>query len=287
LLENNPHLDHVWIWDKSKKYRSLFQLIKDLRLFYFEHVFTVQRFLNMGILTALLRAKNKVGFDKNPFSFFFTRKVKHLIPHEIDGSFLHEVQRNYQLIDEDKVLDAEELQPKVYLKDSIVESVKKYKESDFIVMAPSSVWFTKQWSRHKWTELANKLAAKYKVYLIGAPSDKEYCEKVRQDHPNIINLCGELSLLESAALMMGSKRVFANDSAPLHLASSVNAPTTGIFCSTVPAFGYFPLSFDSKVIQVDDLDCRPCGLHGKVSCPQGHFKCSEEIQIEQCLGGLL
>ena len=84
--------------------------------------------------------------------------------------------------------------------------------------------------------------------------------------------------------MKKAKRVFVNDSAPLHLASCVNAKTTAIFCSTVPAFGYTPLADDSVVVDVgNSLSCRPCGLHGHKSCPLGHYKCSQDIEVKKVL----
>ena len=30
----------------------------------------------------------------------------------------------------------------------------------------------------------------------------------------------------------------------------------------------------------EELDCRPCGLHGLVKCPEKHFKCANNILIE-------
>jgi ADP-heptose:LPS heptosyltransferase len=85
-----------------------------------------------------------------------------------------------------------------------------------------------------------------------------------------------LSLMESAALMKGAKMNYVNDSGPMHIASAMNASVTAFFCSTIPDFGFTPLSEISFIKQVDhDLDCRPCGLHGFNSCPKGHFKCGE------------
>jgi heptosyltransferase-2 len=77
---------------------------------------------------------------------------------------------------------------------------------------------------------------------------------------------------------------FMNDSAPMHLASSVDAPTTAIFCSTVTSFGFGPLSNNSIVVETKEkLDCRPCGLHGHKECPKKHFKCAENININELL----
>ncbi|MFN4957421.1 MAG: glycosyltransferase family 9 protein [Cyclobacteriaceae bacterium] len=75
-----------------------------------------------------------------------------------------------------------------------------------------------------------------------------------------------------------------NDSAPMHLASAVDAPVTAIYCSTLPSFGFGPLSSKSSVVETHEkLDCRPCGLHGRRQCPKGHFKCSSGIQVDQLL----
>ena len=30
----------------------------------------------------------------------------------------------------------------------------------------------------------------------------------------------------------------------------------------------------------DQLDCRPCGIHGKKACPKGHFNCSNIDELE-------
>ena len=92
-------------------------------------------------------------------------------------------------------------------------------------------------------------------------------------------LSGELTLLQSAALMKDAQMNYVNDSAPLHIASAMNAPVTAFFCSTVPAFGFTPLSDNSKIVEVKNLECRPCGLHGHKVCPKGNFKCGNEIEM--------
>jgi ADP-heptose:LPS heptosyltransferase len=66
------------------------------------------------------------------------------------------------------------------------------------------------------------------------------------------------------------------------LASAMNAPVTAIYCSTVPTFGFGPLSDKSKIIETKEkLNCRPCGLHGFKDCPKRHFKCATTIAISQ------
>ena len=73
---------------------------------------------------------------------------------------------------------------------------------------------------------------------------------------------------------------YVNDSAPLHIASAMNAPVTAVFCSTVPSFGFGPLRENGRVVETpEDLDCRPCGLHGHRECPKGHFRCALGIEV--------
>ena len=80
---------------------------------------------------------------------------------------------------------------------------------------------------------------------------------------------------------------YTNDSAPLHIASAMNAPVTAVFCSTVTWFGYTPLSDKSFVVErAEPLYCRPCGLHGRKQCPEGHFKCALDISKNQLLATL-
>jgi heptosyltransferase-2 len=75
---------------------------------------------------------------------------------------------------------------------------------------------------------------------------------------------------------------YVNDSAPMHLASAMNAPTCAVYCSTVPAFGFGPLSEKSFIVEIDyPLYCRPCGLHGYNACPEKHFKCAYDIEVKR------
>jgi len=87
--------------------------------------------------------------------------------------------------------------------------------------------------------------------------------------------------------MEGALMNYMNDSAPMHLASAMNAPTTAIFCSTIPAFGFGPLADDRTVIESDQkLTCRPCGIHGSKDCPEKHFDCAEKIPVKSLIARL-
>lgn len=276
LFKNHPFLHQLLVWDKQGgKYKNLLRLLKEIRRTKYDHVINVQRFANSGLLTAFSKARVKIGYDKNPFSWAFDVKV----PHAVNNG-LHEVERNQMLIESLAPGKAE--LPKLYPSEKDFDQVTELKSDPYICLAPASVWFTKQMPKEKWIELINKIPNGIKIYLIGAPGDKKLCDEIitRSAHSSAINLCGALNLLQSAALMRDAKMNYVNDSAPMHLASAMNAPTSAIFCSTIPEFGFGPLSDHSEIIQVQEkLYCRPCGLHGKKACPEGHFGCGNKLSI--------
>lgn len=283
LLHQHPFLHEILIWDKKKnKYRHLFQLLKQIQKRRYDKVINVQRYANTGFLTAFSKAKETIGFNKNPLSFLFTKKIEHKFS---EGT--HEIERNHALISE--FTDAVAAKPKLYPSTRDSEKVKQYKSKPYLCIAPSSVWFTKQYPKEKWISFLDQLPPKYNVYLIGAPTDKTLCEEIRKIslYPFIINLAGQLNFLQSASLMQDAVMNFVNDSAPMHFASAVDATVTAIYCSTVPAFGYGPLSSKRFIVEtLEQLSCRPCGLHGYKSCPREHFKCALDIKDEQLLAAL-
>ena len=281
LLSNHPFIHEVLIWDKREnKIANLFKLIRRIRQSKYDYVINLHRFASSGLITALSGAKQTIGFDKNPLSVFFTK----MYPHQIGRKgviFQHETDRNYSLIKD--IIGADKKLPRLYPSSQDFENIRSYQQVSYICMAPSSVWFTKQWPEAKWVELIHLIPENFTIYLLGAPSDKVLCERIVQQakRTNIASLCGQLSFLESAALMQKATMNYVNDSAPMHMASSMNAPVTAIYCSTIPEFGFGPLSDQSHIAEVqEDLPCRPCGLHGYKACPKGHFNCANLIDTK-------
>ncbi len=281
LFEEHPFISRIWLWHKQQnKYGNLLRLLINIRKEKFDMVVNAQRFASTGLITVLSGAKIRTGFDKNPFSFLYSRRIKH----EIQKDGQHEVDRNLALIA--PFTDSTRQLPKLYPATTHYEQVKAYKTNPFICIAPASLWFTKQFPEEKWIQFIQRLPAGLQVYILGSESEYDLCERIRMvsHHQPTVNLAGRLSLLESAALMQDAIMNFVNDSAPMHLCSAVNAPTTAIFCSTIPEFGFGPLADDSAIVQTHEkLSCRPCGLHGHQKCPEGHFKCALNIGIKQLL----
>ncbi|HEX5024401.1 MAG TPA: glycosyltransferase family 9 protein, partial [Agriterribacter sp.] len=142
LLKGHPYLNEVLIWDKKQgKYASLWQLLKLIRKRKYDKVINIQRFGATGALTAFSNAKERIGFDKNPFSRFFDVRVKHIMANEINSP--HEIARNLTLIEH--FTDASVYKPKLYPGEVDEQTVERLRLHPYICIAPASVWFTKQY----------------------------------------------------------------------------------------------------------------------------------------------
>jgi heptosyltransferase-2 len=283
LFIDHPYIHAVHVWDKKKnKYQHLFQIIKIIRRIKYDVVINVQRYLATGIITVLSGATKTIGFNKNPLGFLFSETVKHSF-----GAAAHETSRNHSLLA--SLTTAPVAKPALYPSAANLAAVQKWQGAPYICMSPGSVWETKKMPAQNWIQLINAVPANYTIYLMGAPNEKDLCEEILSgsSRGDVFNIAGQLNLLEAAALIKGAQLNYVNDSAPMHLASATNAPVAAIYCSTIPAFGYGPLSSTQFIVEtLEPLPCKPCGLHGKTACPLGHFKCGHTITTAQLLAPL-
>lgn len=280
LIEYHPDIDEVWVWDKKgAKNRELWNLVRRTRKARFDLVVNVQRHFSTGFITAFSGAEKRIGFSSNPLSVFFSKSIPHEFP-SVNG--LHEVERNTELISD--LTDQNPAKPFLKFSDETIKRSRSIAQSKYIIMAPASVWNTKALPVAKWIELMDCIRPDVQILLAGAPDDRQLCEQLHaaSEHTNVSVIAGEASLATTAQLMKNAEAAFVNDSAPLHMASAFNTPTVAFFCSTLPGFGFFPLSeIRYSFEKTEPLECRPCGLHGKSFCPQVHFKCGNDIRIDQ------
>lgn len=277
IYKSHPFLKETLVWNKQEaKLKNLFGLLGTIRGNKYDCVINCHRYASSGLLAGFSGARHITGFKQNPFSFLFNCAVKHVI-----GDGRHETERYNQLVEDFSGSDV--FKPKLYPSASDEQEIATLTGTEYVCFAPASVWHTKQLPVSKWVELCNKIPQHLTIYLLGAPADGPTCDTIitSSQHKQIISLAGRLSLLQSCALMRGARMNYVNDSAPLHLASSVNAPVTAFFLSTIPAFGFGPLSQRSEIAEVSGLSCRPCGIRGYSKCPRQHFDCANKLAIPE------
>ncbi|MBS1569355.1 MAG: glycosyltransferase family 9 protein [Bacteroidetes bacterium] len=119
LFKDHPFLRKLYVWDKREgKIRALLRLIGEIRKRRYDHVINAQRFFSTGLMTAFSGGKETIGYDKNPLSFLFSRKVKHEIPDwrvlrgKAAGTGVHEMDRLNALIEH--LTDGKRPLPRLY-----------------------------------------------------------------------------------------------------------------------------------------------------------------------------
>ena len=279
LLKNNPDLEEVIAYDKrgaNKGLKGLFLLGKRLNYKGFDEVIILHRYLRSSVLGKLTGAPIRIGYDNASGKFLLTKKIHY------DKS-KHEVEKILSFVDVENFNDTKlSLYPGEVEKEKIDEiwKMNNLKDKKIILIASGSKWFTKRWPLEYFNELLKKLVknSDYRIILIGGQEESMfnmYTDK------NIINLCGKTSLLDAAEICSRSDLIVTNDSSPIHIASAFeNIHIIAIFGATTKELGFFPWSKNSEVLENNELDCRPCGLHGGEKCPKGHFKCMLEIKSE-------
>lgn len=160
--------------------------------------------------------------------------------------------------------------------------------SNYVAIAVGAQHFTKIYPAEKVWELCRMLYPN-KVVLIGGKTDIERGKQiVAMSQGNVINACGQLSLRQSALVLWRSDVVIANDTGMMHIAAALRKPVVSIWGGTVPQFGMYPympkgLEYLSQIIENKQIKCRPCHKLGREKCPKGHFKCMNEINVNQII----
>ncbi|HPG38655.1 MAG TPA: lipopolysaccharide heptosyltransferase II [bacterium] len=290
VVETNPFVDKIIIYDKRGKDKGLTGIIKLVRQLNKEHysaVISPHRSLRSALIARLTGAKKRIGFNTSSGAFLYTDKI-YYDPH------IYEIDRNLSLLKFAHV-EITDRHPFVF-PDHDDENAITDVFSEFnikttpapVAVAPGSVWFTKKWPEKYYRDLVKMLLAQGReVILTGGMADKECCERIVDglDGP-VVSLAGRLTLRQSAALYKKCAVLVCNDSGAMHLAVAVKTPVIALFGPTIPAFGFAPFGERNTVLE-HQLTCRPCGIHGGNKCPIGTHECMQAIHPSQVLQSVL
>ena len=107
---------------------------------------------------------------------------------------------------------------------------------------------------------------------------------------NVVNLCGRLTLHQSASVVRQSAVVLTHDTGLMHIAGAFRKPIVSVWGNTVPEFGmypYYPAGTDKNTsVEVKGLSCRPCSKIGFEKCPKKHFRCMLDIPDQSIVDAL-
>ena len=309
LVEDHPAVSNVIVFSRGDwsapwrpaPYINAARLIATLRAAEYDLVVDLQGQLRSAAFAFACGAPVRVGFDKPRKDIWnaLTRKIpddakKHAWQGAREGAWLaythhlqlptldlHPVER-YLGVAPMLGLDAAApdfslpIPPQAVTRiEALLDYYDVGKATPLAVMAAGTNWATKQWRKDGFAEVARHLLQKnLAVVLIGSESERALCEEVSKLAPGAIDLAGETTLPELAALMRRATLCISNDSGPMHLAAALGRPVIGLFGPTDPVWAG-PYRQGDGVLRVE-LACSPCYLRELSRCPNAHA-CMENL----------
>jgi heptosyltransferase-2 len=280
IFSASPGVANTIVLDKrgkQKSVRDLLSFIKELKKNNYSRIYSPHRSFRSSFIVMMLGVKETYGFTNSSLKYVY----RHLIEY---NSGHHEVQRNLDLIgfeyrDDWKIL------PEIYIPESTEKKIDEFiienkLSGNVAAIAPGSVWNTKKYPEIYFKDIIKYFRDKlFSVILIGGEKDRDLCDNIAGSFSEgVVSSAGKFSIIETICLLKKTKIIVSNDSAPTHFGMCANIPVLTIYCSTVPEFGFSPYNFKSAFLSLNDLDCKPCGIHGHDKCPIKTFICGFNLK---------
>lgn len=276
IFTASPFVHAAIVIDKKGKHKSLmktYSFIKELKKNNYTRIYSSHRSLRTSLIVLLLEVRESSGFDNSILMHVYKNLIKY------NGNN-HEVQRNLDLVGFNYDEQSWKIIPEIRVDEQSIERIKAFiktnhLETGFIAVAPGSVWNTKKYPSDYYEAIIKHFVdKKNKVVLIGGEKDKLLNDgMISRLSGEVINSAGFFSIVESIELLKSAKLLLTNDSAPTHMGVCADIKVLTIYCSTTTNFGFYPYNKKSASISYNDLECKPCGIHGYEKCPINTFVC--------------
>lgn len=292
-IKGNPCLDRVIDHVVFVKNKTLWEKVRDLRSLRKER-YDLLFILDTGIISMLagflIGAKFRVGFDLHHQGFLLT----HGVPRTLKDN-KHEVEWYLDLLRRIGIKPKPKKMEFFLSKEDerfAREFFYNYKlnEKDLIIgigpgggINPFTALTTKQWSKERYAQLADRLIKNFgaKIIFFGDRRDRPVVKTLKRKMNNeALDVTGEISLKETAALIKRCRLFITNDSGLMHLAAAVGRPTVSIFG---PSLSKYTAPLGKGHLSIEkELPCRPCAMPGEtklLNCPA--HTCMELITVEE------
>jgi ADP-heptose:LPS heptosyltransferase len=265
LLKNNPQFQAVEIFDKHQKINKTIGWVKRLMSERYDLVVDLRH-------TAI----PLFVFPKYRTSIFGTHnenlhmKDKHLSRLKTIYPFSRMASKQYSLY-----ISPED---NAYIRSRLGDIINA--SDQYVVVAPGAANRDKRFSEEGFAVVCDEIAKKFKhkIVFVGDWEDKKItCRVLEMMSSPAINLCGETTLTQLAAVLRHSSLALVNDSAPMHMASYLNIPTVAIFGPSNPSL-YGPWS-DKHIVLHNNKTCQKCLNPASETL----HKCMQAISTEEIL----
>ncbi|MBM3249390.1 MAG: lipopolysaccharide heptosyltransferase II [Candidatus Omnitrophica bacterium] len=288
IVEGNPYLDEVIVYDKDGMHKGMRQAIKLSRVLK-EKAFDLAVVLHpanrVHLLTFFAGIPRRVGYDRK-LGFLLTDRIKHTkqLGEKHESEYNLDLLRYLGIEPKDKAL----FMPVRKESEDYAEGTLKKEgiNSDDILLAihPAASCPSKVWPNERFAEVANALAQKhgFKILVMAGPKDTALAEKLMHSlRFPAVNLAGRTSVSQLASFLRRSAIFISNDSGPVHIASAIGVPVVSIFGRAQKGLSplrWGPLGLKDRFLH-RQAGCIECLAH---NC-QKEFACLKAITVQDVL----
>lgn len=288
IVEGNPYLDEVIIYDKDIKHKSWMRSLKfasRLKKRKFDLAVILHPTNRVHLLIFLAGIPRRLGYNRK-FGFL-NNLVK---AHTKQEGLKHEAEYNLDLLCDLGVNgNAQELfmptrpESEQWVKDLFASH--SIKETDkLLAINPGASCPSKIWPASNFAQASEILARRhnFKILVVSGPKDIPLANMIAHKiGDKAINLSGKTSVNQLASILKRCVLFISNDSGPVHIASSLGIPVISIFGRNQPGLSprrWGPLGRQDKYLH-KDVGCVQCLAH---NCKK-EFACLRAISVEDVL----
>lgn len=287
VIENCPYINNFIYFDTTRKHKyekgkgekkSFWYYVNLLKKENYDKAYVLKRSLSSALLCFFAGIKERIGYDTENRGFLLTKKLKYDTKKHESLCFLDALETDGIEIKDSHL----ENWIKKENQDKVLNLFEKYNIlGTKVVINATATNEGKIWDINNFARIIEYLSNKKQsqVIFIGAPSDKEIYENIKYNEElkiKPVNLCGEITIKDSLALLKESDLMIGNDSGNLHMAASVGTNVIGLY-GPMP-FEKWKALGENNILLKADLPCMPCGL--KKKCPNNKA-CMNSITVEQ------
>jgi heptosyltransferase-2 len=294
VLEKNPHVDHVILWEflKEGAFRSL-KFLLGLRRQRFDvsiMAYPANR-IEYSVVHFLIGARNRYGHRYHHRNL---RSLNVLHGHTIlEDNGRHNVEENMALL---RLLGIEVQDPfalELYLSKEDQAWARRWLrerglEGELLIgfhagTAEFKNQARRRWAREKFAQLGDILSEELgaRMLLFGGPDEEQLNEDIRSrmSHPGL--LVSSTTMRQTAALIEHCDLFVSNDSALMHTAAAMKVPCVVIFGPTNPQWVH-PYGTPHGIVRLN-LDCSPCFYYSArpLTCRRGDFICITDLEVQR------
>ena len=158
---------------------------------------------------------------------------------------------------------------------------------NFVAIAPGAAGPYRRWPAERYAAVASRITRRnFGVIVLGASDAAAAARQIveRNDSKNVLDLSGQTTLAQTAAILQRAYLSLSADTGILHIASGVGTPTIALFGPGLHRKWAPPGKRHSLVRK--GLACSPCTRSGQVPpCPHG-VACMEDISVNDVMAVL-